>query len=191
MKQERIYKKYFQEKKAFVLMICLLILAATTVSGTIAYLIEESGSVNNDFTYGEVSCRVTEDFDGNVKENAAIRNTGNTPAYIRARVNVSWKDGQGRVYGEPVSTSVYTMQFNTADWMEKDGFFYCRKPIGAGETTPVLIQRCALTQQAEAPESGYSLSVEILADAVQSSPSHAVSQAWAVTAGADGMLQAS
>ena len=46
-------------------------------------------------------------------------------------------------------------------------------------------------QQAEAPESGYSLSVEILADAVQSSPSHAVSQAWAVTAGADGMLQAS
>ena len=55
----------------------------------------------------------------------------------------------------------------------------------------MLIHRCALAQQAEAPESGYSLSVEILADAVQSSPSHAVSQAWAVTAGADGMLQAS
>ena len=89
MKQERIYKRYFQERKAFVLMVCLLILAAATVSGTIAYLIEESGSVNNDFTYGEVSCRVTEKFDGRVKENAAIRNTGNTPAYIRARVNVS------------------------------------------------------------------------------------------------------
>ena len=73
MKQERIYKRYFQERKAFVLMVCLLILAAATVSGTIAYLIEESGSVNNDFTYGEVSCRVTEKFDGRVKENAAIR----------------------------------------------------------------------------------------------------------------------
>ena len=126
MKQERIYKRYFQGKTAFVLMVCILILAAATVSGTIAYLIEESGSVNNDFTYGVVSCRVTEKFDGRVKENAAIRNTGNTPAYIRARVNVSWKDGQGRVYGEPVSTSAYTMQFNTADWMEKEGFFYCR-----------------------------------------------------------------
>lgn len=191
MKQERIYKRYFQERKAFVLMVCLLILAATTVSGTIAYLIEESGSVNNDFTYGEVSCRVTEDFDGRVKENAAIRNTGNTSAYIRAGINVSWKDSRGNVYGEPVKTGDYVLQINTADWMEKDGFFYCRKPIGAGETTPVLIQKCMLTPQAEAPESGYSLSVEILADAVQSSPVHAVSQAWAVTAGADGMLQAS
>lgn len=46
-----------------------------------------------------------------------VKNTGNTDAFIRAQIVVTWKDANGNVSAtKPVEDTDYTMTLNTTDW---------------------------------------------------------------------------
>ena len=65
-----------------------------------------------------------------------VENTGDAAAYIRIRMETTitlaaGKEGQ-------VDLSLVTVDLNTADWTEKDGYHYCNVPVAAGEATPPL-----------------------------------------------------
>ena len=109
-----------------------------------------------------------------------IQNTGDIPAYIRARIVVTWKDTSGNVSAVPVKDSDYTMDMGTG-WIEgKDGYWYCKTAVNPNVSTPELITECKKTANANVPDD-YDLSVEILADAIQSEPASAVTEAWGNT----------
>ena len=76
---------------------------------------------------------------------------------------------------------------NKVDWFEKDGYYYAKAPVAPKGNTPVLIEKC--TEVAANAPDGYTLSLEILADAIQSTPTRAVEQAWGVTVDTDGLLK--
>ena len=82
-------------KKRKVILAALLLLAVClTVGITMAWLRADTASRQNTFTLAKVSCEVEETFDGTVKEDVSIRNTGTADAYIRAAIVVTWmKDG--------------------------------------------------------------------------------------------------
>lgn len=94
-------KRRLRWRKEFVLFCSVLVLLVGVVGGTMAFLVDRTDPVENQFTYDKVSCSVNETMNGNTKSNISIQNTGSTAAYIRAEVIVTWQDADGNVYGKP------------------------------------------------------------------------------------------
>lgn len=181
-------KSGFRWKRSGILLAAVIVLLAGAVGGTWAFLVAQSEPVENNFTYAHVSCRINETFDGTTKSDVQIQNTGDIPAYIRARIVVTWKDESGNVSAVPVKDTDYTMTMGTG-WTKGTGdYWYCNTAVPVDGKTPALITECKKTAEANAPE-GYNLSVEILADAIQSEPASAVTEAWNVTVDANGNIQ--
>lgn len=173
-------KSGFRWKRSGILLAAVIVLLAGAVGGTWAFLVAQSEPVQNNFTYAHVSCRIDEKFENGVKSDVTIQNTGDIPAYIRARIVVTWKDESGNVSAAvPVKGTDYSMTMGTG-WTQQGDYWYCKTAVNPDDFTPVLIKECKKTANANAPK-GYDLSVEILADAIQSEPANAVKEAWKVT----------
>ena len=174
------------KKRKVILAASLLLAVCLTVGITVAWLRADTASRQNTFTLAKVSCEVEETFDGTVKEDVSIRNTGTADAYIRAAIVVTWmKDGDDS--NQTVSSVVpqldkdYTIQFTeNSGWIQlEDGYWYYTKSVPVGGSTAELIDSCTLLDGAEAPE-GYRLAVEIIASAIQSSPAKVAEENWRV-----------
>ena len=76
--------------------------------------------------------------------------------------------------------------FKRQGWRQgTDVYYYYADPVEKGQTTRPLIDTCTVQTAKE----GYTLSVDIVASAVQSQPANAVEEAWGVTVGSDGTIQ--
>lgn len=167
--------------KAAVLLTAAVLLIGTVVGSTVAYLIAQTDVVENTFEYAKVSCKVKEDFNGgNTKKNVQITNTGSTNAYIRATYVVNWLDSNGNIAASVPEGYRYDLTENPdGKWTKgTDGYFYYLSPVAPDASTPGSLLTCTVTRP-ENPE--YRLSVEILATAIQSTPTKAVTEAWGVT----------
>ena len=171
--------RYRVNKTLFALLAIVMVIGAV-VGTTVAFLITNTGPVENKFAYASVSCEVKEDFNGNTKKNVQITNTGTTDAYIRATYVVNWLDAQGNIVASVPEGYSYTLTENPdSKWTKgNDGYFYYLSPVAPGKSTPGSLLNCKVTYP-ENPE--YRLSVEILATAIQSTPAKAVTEAWGVT----------
>lgn len=182
--RKRVPKPVRRRQKAkrvgsgFVLLILAMVLA---IGGTLAYIIANTVSVENKFTPGEVRCEVEETFKNNVKSDVKIKNTGNTAAYIRATYVVTWQKDDGTVNGKmPVVGTDYTIEFaENSGWKLIGDYWYYTSPVAAGGETGVLIASCKLAEGTAVP-TGYHLSVEIIASAIQSEPASVVAEKWHV-----------
>ena len=167
-------RKRNYSKKAIALMVSVVLLVTVAVGATLAYLIDVTDEIPNKFTPSKVTVEVNEEFDGKVKENVSIKNTGDTSAFIRAEVIITWQNAAGDVYGKaPVAGEDYTITYNlptesVADgkWVEKEGYYYWTKPVAAGANTGILISEAKPLK--DAPADNYFLSIEIIASGVQS-----------------------
>ena len=167
------------KKKSFLALALTVLLLTVAVSGTIAYLVTKSGPVENTFEYGKVSCAIEETFSGNKKSNVQIKNTGNVDAYIRATYVVNWLDKDRNIVPSVPEGYSYSLTENPgSNWEKKGNYFYYLTPVAPGASTPGSLLNCTVTYP-ENPE--YSLSVEILASAVQSNPASAAQEAWGFT----------
>ena len=170
-------------KRSLVLVVSVLVLLLAVAGGTLAWLTSNTGPVVNTFTPAHVTCQVDETFDGTTKSDVKVKNAGDIPAYIRAYIVVTWKDADDaddNVYGElPVEGTDYTMEIPTnTDWVQgSDGYYYYTRPVAVGDTTGTLISECKLTEKVVKPV-GYDLSVEIIAEAIQSVPTTTVVGVW-------------
>ena len=135
-------KSGFRWKRSGILLAAVIVLLAGAVGGTWAFLVAQSESVQNNFTYAHVRCTIDEKFENGVKSDVKIQNTGDIPAYIRARIVVTWKDANGKVSAVPVKNTDYTIAFNETDWTQQGDYWYCKTAVDAGGETPVLITKC-------------------------------------------------
>ena len=164
-----------------ILFMAIIMLIGAMIGSTVAFLITNTGPVENKFAYASVSCNVKEDFNGSIKKNVQITNTGSTDAYIRATYVVNWLDAQGNIVASVPKGYSYTLKENPdGEWTKAsgDGYFYYLSPVAPDKSTPGSLLTCTVTHP-ENPE--YRLSVEILATAIQSTPAKAVTEAWGVT----------
>ena len=169
--------KHHNRKKSVALLVSVLVLVCAAVGGTIAFLMAQSGPVENVFKPSKVTTSVDETLEGGAKKDVKIKNTGDTEAWIRAAVVVTWQDNDGKVYGTAPGEADYTIDYGTENGWKKgaDGFWYYTRPVAAGESTGVLIASC--TSQGTAPE-GYSLNVEIIGSGIQSKPASVFGTQW-------------
>lgn len=170
--------------KQFILLAAIAVLALGIVGGTSAYLLTNTGNVVNTFTPGKVSCKINENFeDGDtVKSNVTIENTSNTNAYIRAAIIVTWQDSSGNVSASlPNIGTDYSLSVGT-DWVPIGGYYYYKYSVVPGNNTTNLITECQVLKPYSGDNGlGYTLHVEILADAIQSEPIDAIEESWKVT----------
>lgn len=175
-------------KRHFVTLIAyLLLVLGIAVGGTFAFIISETSEKTNIFTPAQVSCDVIEEFNGTVKSNVAVKNTGETNAYIRAAVNVTWMKNEN-TSEQTVSAKLpqidvdYELIFpvNTGWIKGADGYWYYQTPVAPDANTAELVRECKQLEGANVPQ-GYHLSVEFVASAIQSSPATVVAEKWNVT----------
>lgn len=183
-------KHLIRKKKARRMLLAYLSLVmGLMVGATVAYLIAMDVPITNIFTPSKITITVDETFENDEKTNVSIENTGNTEAYIRAAVIVTWKDSSGNVYSQmPKEGTDYTITYaNGTGWDTEtsDGFYYYTTPVASGSSTGILIESCSPVA-ANTPE-GYGLSVEIIGSAIQSVPTSVVVEKWGVTLGSDGV----
>ena len=181
--------KLLQSKQslAIKLVICLILLLMISVGGTIAFVVTHTSEIRNTFTESVVKCEVDETFKDNVKSNVSIKNTGDTTAYIRAFVNVTWMNESKQVVASvsPKEKTDYEINYSTSGWLKgSDGYYYYSLPVQPNNKTAVLINSCQLLETASAPD-GYYLSVEIVCSAIQSTPESVVSNIWHVQLSGD------
>lgn len=190
-------------KKARRIVICafvaVLLVAAITAGSVVAYLKLNTGTVQNDFSVAPEHTPVIDESVNDpltVKKDVAV-NIGNPgyAVYVRAAIVITWKDGEnGNVLGQPPVEGIdYVISLNTADWFEKDGFYYCKSPViktnENNGSSPVLIECVELKDGAVKPD-GYTLNVEIIAQTIQAAGKTdesggveipAVTDAWEIT----------
>lgn len=174
--------KGFRKKsgKSIALLVSLVLIIGVIVGGAIAFLIDTTGSVQNQFTPSKVTTEVTETRSGAEKKEVCIKNTGDTTAWIRAAVVVTWQDKAGNVYGQAPKAGVdYTDWTPGTDWEQgDDDFYYYKKPVAAGETTAnALIAEIA--PEGKPPAEGYYLTVEVIGSGIQSKPARVFDTEWA------------
>lgn len=201
MKNEQYDGKYLQSehkqlrrpKRLATLLVSLLLVLGVAVGGTVAFLSTRTDSKENTFTPSEVTCAVTETFNNNVKSQVAVKNTGDTTAFIRAAINVTWMSNQDAANQTvsakvPVKNRDYSIKLaDNTNWIQgADGYYYYQLPVDPQVSTGVLIEECKLQNNASVPD-GYHLSVEIVASAIQSAPDSVVQSMWHVTV-ADGKI---
>lgn len=182
--------------KSKAMLVSLLLIIGITVGGTLAYIVADSGPVKNTFTPSEVTTTVDEDVSNGVKTSVRIKNTGDTTAYIRAAVVITWQDKNGNILGEkPVEDTDYDIDYaNVVEpganrWIKgADGFYYWTSPVLSEDETStncmtgVLINNCEAKQTKTigtgADAVTYSLAVEIIGSGIQSVPASVVVEEW-------------
>ena len=156
------------KKRATLAVLLIALILTATVGGTIAYLVTKTDPVVNVFQPAEVTSEVIEPGWTNgstVKQNVTIKNTGDVSAFIRAAIIVTWQDGSGNVYSEVPGTDDYTLTIGS-DWEPVGNYYYYKNAVDAGAETHKLIDTCTVI--AAAPAAGYTLHVEIVGSAIQS-----------------------
>ena len=182
-----------EKKKVLITVLITIAIAVCLATGVLAYLSLNSGPVANSFTpAADTDPVIAESFDKKIKSNVKV-NVGD-PGYavfVRAAILVTWKDSSGKVLADkPVLGTDYSMNLNSTDWFEKDGFYYHVSSVNSG-TTSVLIETAKPLK--DAPESGYSLSIELISQTIQAHGTTdignvpAATAAWGVTV-VDGKL---
>ncbi len=163
--------------KQFAVLACVAVLLTGFVGSSLAWLMDSTEKVENKFIPGDVTPEVTEGFDGNVKSDVKIQNTGNVDAYIRAKLVFTWQNKAGEVLGVAPASNDYTITWKMDGWMVgPDGYYYYTSPVKPGNYTGVLAT--GIKQITPNPAEGYTLHVEVLSESIQAEPVKAVQEAW-------------
>ena len=171
-------KRLTAKTKKVIFTLVSVILSLSIVTGaTYAILYSNGGTLRNIFSPADVTSDVLENTDGSI----SVQNTGSAKAYLRCAISVNWvltdESGAatGSIYGKvPLTSSDYSIAISS-DWtLGVDGFYYYSYPTAPGETVPFVTNAECLTT----PPESCSMSVEVVASAIQSDPKSVVLTYW-------------
>lgn len=167
--------------KTILTLAALALLLTFTVSGTLAYLVTNTGEVENVFTPVEIETRIGEEFDKTVKSSVTVTNGADSiPVYVRVAVVGNWVDDEGNIV-EP-----WTSDFTVGDGWDDgdDGYYYYTTPVQPGSSTSDLLKSNIETEAND----GLHLEVVVMQQSVQAEPTTAVTELWGVTVDANGTI---
>lgn len=172
-------KSHRKISKAGIILLSFLLLLTLSIGGTIAYLVANGGPVTNTFTPSSVTCQVTEDFNGTIKSNVNVINTGDTTAYIRVNLVTYRVNDAGQHIGGTAEIPAFTPGEN---WVKYDNYYYYTLSVAPDGTPEVpLIDKNGIQLSSYTDADGGKQVIEVIAEAIQSSPASAVGQAWGVS----------
>lgn len=171
--------------KIQLLIFSLLLVATMAIGGSMAFLTTQTNAVVNTFTPAQVSPKVDETFDGTVKSSITVKNTGDIDAYIRVKLVTYRVNNDGDHIGGTAEIPNFTPG---ADWKKYGEYYYYTKPVAPGNWTGDLLGSNIELQEYTDADGGKQ-AIDVMAEAIQSTPASAVTSAWNVTVGSDGTIQ--
>ena len=172
-------------KRKRIAIVVILLVAVAATGATLAWL-SATGVLINQFGIGTVEPKVAEALKDGVKSDVRIQNAGTAPAYVRAQVDIYWRNDDGAVlWDEPVEGTDYSITWgdeivdgsssSKTTWIKgSDGYYYWTGSLAPLEKSGQLIKEVKSLTSADDKH----LVVDIAAQAVQSTPEDAVSDAW-------------
>lgn len=173
------------KKRMTTLVLSLVLLLALGIGGTLAFLVDDTSPVTNTFTPAQVSCHVTEDFNGTTKSNVNVVNDSDITAYIRVKLVTYRVNDAGQHIGGIAEIPTFTPGNG---WFVQDGYYYYSQPVAAGASPETnLINSIVLTGSYSDADGGKQV-IEVMAEAIQSVPTNVVAESWKVNVNVDGNL---
>ena len=165
-------------KRKLLILSVLVICVATLAAGTLAYFTSE-GTAHNVITTGGVDITLQEwadegkktpfeDLTGimpgmTVTKIAEIKNTGVSEAWVRVKVEKNIRlAGEGEVNPDLVELAL-----DTANWTEKDGYYYYNKALKPGEVTAPVFSAVTFNASMGNEYQNATATVDVYAQAVQ------------------------
>ena len=165
-------------KRKLLILSVLVICVATLAAGTLAYFTSE-GTAHNVITTGGVDITLQEwadegktkpfeDLTGimpgmTVTKIAEIKNTGASEAWVRVKVEKNIRlAGEGEVNPDLVELAL-----DTANWTEKDGYYYYNKALKPGEVTAPIFSAVTFNASMGNEYQNATATVDVYAQAVQ------------------------
>lgn len=112
-------RRQLRWKKQFALALSVIVLVLGMVGGSLAWLVDTSDEVENNFDYGEVTCSAT---------CTTVTNTGNVPAYIRIAVIPEISSGNDL----PGNSGMLTV--SGTSWEKNGNYYIYTQPVQPGAT---------------------------------------------------------
>lgn len=157
------------------MILATVTLLALAIGGTIAWIKADTTPVQNTFTYAKVTTEIEEKFDGSKKTNVNVKNTGDTEVYVRVKLVSYRTDIDGNHIGGETTLPSFTLG---ADWVKIGDYYYYTKPVAPDKTPETnLTNEIILHGLYEDADGGYQ-SIDVVAEAIQSTPEAAVKDAW-------------
>lgn len=180
-KHEKPVRGICKYKKSGILLASLVLILALTIGTTVAFLIDSTNTVENTFLPVEVGTDIQETFVNNSKSSIKFQNTGDVPAYIRAKILMYWtlnENGTESIVPGPPPFNVTINIKEDNGWVEYEGIYYYTKQVPANAYTAELLDEAVTL--INIPE-GYTFHMQVLGEAIQAEPASAVQDAWNVT----------
>ncbi|MDO5041376.1 MAG: hypothetical protein Q4D95_04735 [Peptoniphilus sp.] len=178
-------KKRWNRNKIRLLLLSFILIMTMTVGGVMAYIFTKTASKANKFTPSEVTCAVTENFDGTYKKNVNVKNTGDTEAYIRVKLVTYRVNAEGEHIGGLATIPDFDPGEN---WIKHEGYYYYTLPVTPKEKPATdLIGGGTFTGGGIALKGTYADAdggrqvIEVMAEAIQSGPAKSVGESWGVS----------
>jgi hypothetical protein len=190
----------------FLAAVIVLVVAVTSISAVVAYMIKRSDDVKNTFVPAKIDYNVVEDFDGEIKTSVKVQSTSNTDTYVRVRVVTYWKDSKGNVVARTSPEVGFgannggTWKYNAEDWLydAANSTFYLKTTLAPHATTDDILSLAgAFTgiklESETVTESGtveftYHPVVTFIVEGIQANPQKAVTESWGVTLDSNGNI---
>ena len=169
------------------MVIATVLLLALAIGGTVAWLSTKDAPITNTFNPSKVACEVTENFNGKVKSNVNVKNTGDTEAYIRVKLVTYRTNDEGQHIGGTASLPTFTLG---TGWVKYGDYYYYTKPVAPNQKPETNLTNSMTLIGSYMDTDGGKQAVDVMAEAIQSVPKDAVKAAWGAgfSIGTDGSL---
>lgn len=180
-------EKTLRTGRVTAIVMATVLLLALAIGGTVAWLSTKSAPITNTFNPSQVTCKVTENFDGTVKTNVNVENTGNIDAFIRVKLVTYRTNNAGEHIGGTATLPDFALG---AGWVKHGDYYYYTKPVEPNRTPEAnLTNKMTLKGNYDDADGGRQ-AIDVMAEAIQSVPEAAVQAAWGenFSINADGSL---
>lgn len=132
-------------------ILSLMLVAVIGIGATAAYLVASSGTVKNTFASGAVETEIVEVLDG--EKQVSIKNTGDLPVYVRARIVVGGANQSDVIYTKTApsaaelaeDTHIYVVLSSNSDWepteTDANAWYYYLHFLPADQSTSNLMEK--------------------------------------------------
>lgn len=185
-------RRQIHGKKVLLTSLAVLLLGAAAAGTSMAFLVDKTNQLTNTFTPSAVTGEIDEDFDGTIKKDVAIKNTGDINAYVRVALVPNWADDAGNIAAE-VEAGDYELILSSGEdskWIQgDDGFYYYREAVLPGATTEILVKSCEpLVSKTDVSGNKLHFVLHVVASLIQAEPSSVVEEAWSVEVDENGTI---
>lgn len=132
--QQRRKRRRKLNNRALILLASLVLIVGMAAGGTVAWLITNTGAVQNTMVPASVPITINETVKGTTKSAVTVTNTGNTDAYIRVAIVANAVDENGNV----IAGTRPAYNVDDTNWELIDGYYYYKGIVPSNGSTPEL-----------------------------------------------------